>query len=153
MAEASRRAFSKAEGNRAARLIAGAGWKDAFCIEDAFLMISDLALHEPGPNGHRAYERFLAGVWIEDLMHEKQRLWLMDRSAEANASEGVTLALRVLDAGRFHVSVFCIPDFPPLVAEMYAHDLLSDAGSLTVVAYRYWMMSSVGLAGMLHRKT
>jgi hypothetical protein len=170
---ASDRAFSKAEGQRAARLIAPTRWKEIFNNEDALQMISDLALHEPGPNGRCAYDRFLAGqaarmsatdldvarrmgtsrfsifrtagphevagVWVEDLMDARRRLWLMDKAAEKTAFKGASLAMRVMDAGRFYVNMFCIPDFPEVAAEMFARDLLFAGSSLTVAAYRLWM--------------
>jgi hypothetical protein len=167
---ASDRAFSRAEGQRAARLIAGKGWKAALRSEDILPMVSDLALHEPGPNGHRAYDRFLAGpamrmdaadldvaqrmgtsrfsifrvigcheaagVWVEDIMDGKRRLWLMDRGLERTASEGFIFAMRVLDAGRFHVSMFSISDFPAFAADMLAHDMNLRGSSLAVAICR-----------------
>jgi hypothetical protein len=178
---ASDRAFNKAEKQRAARLIAPTHWKAALDSEVALQMISDLALHEPGPSGRRAYDRFLAGqaarmdaadldvarrmgvsrfsifrivgrhevagVWIEDLMEGKRRLWLMDKGAEKTAVEGAILAMRVMDAGRFHVSMFCIPDIPEAAADLFAsakvdgHHLLASENSLPVAFFRFWMMA------------
>ena len=167
---ASDRAFSKAEGQRAARLIAGKGWKAALDSEDMLPMISDLALHEPGPNGHRAYARFLAGpamrmdaadldmarrmatsrfsifrvagrheaagIRVEDIMDADRHLWLMDAGLERTAPEGFIFAMRVLDAGRFHVSMFSISDFPAFAADMLAHDMNLRGNSLAVAICR-----------------
>src|SRR5918911_3760940 len=43
-----------------------------------------------------------AGLWLEDLLEPGRRLWLMDRSLEASASDDRVLAMRVFDAGPFH---------------------------------------------------
>lgn len=43
-----------------------------------------------------------AGVWIEDLLRPERRLWLLDESLEGAAPEGLTVAMRIFDAGPFH---------------------------------------------------
>ena len=44
-----------------------------------------------------------AGVWLVDLLAGNRRLWLMDESMEASASMNSAFAMRVFDAGEFHV--------------------------------------------------
>ncbi len=45
----------------------------------------------------------VAGIWLEDLLDDNRRLWLMDESMEAFASKDVAFGMRVFDAGEFHV--------------------------------------------------
>lgn len=42
------------------------------------------------------------GVWLDDLLKPGRRIWLMDESLEASASEGLVIAMRVFDAGPFY---------------------------------------------------
>ncbi len=44
----------------------------------------------------------VAGVWLEDLLDEDRRFWIMDEGLEASAAEGVIFATRLFDAGPFH---------------------------------------------------
>lgn len=43
-----------------------------------------------------------AGVWLDDLLTPDRRHWLVDEGLEASAPEGLTVAMRVFDAGPFH---------------------------------------------------
>ncbi|MCO6417224.1 hypothetical protein JYK14_13770 [Siccirubricoccus sp. KC 17139] len=43
-----------------------------------------------------------AGLWVEDLLAADARLWLLDKSLEASAPEGLAFGLRLFDAGPFH---------------------------------------------------
>lgn len=53
-----------------------------------------------------------AGVWLDDLLVAERRLWLVDEGLEASAPEGLTIAMRVFDAGPFHAGfgIVVIPD-------------------------------------------
>ena len=57
-----------------------------------------------------------AGVWLNDLLVTERRLWLVDEGLEASAPEGLTIAMRVFDAGPFHAGfgIVVMPD-PELV--------------------------------------
>jgi hypothetical protein len=44
----------------------------------------------------------VAGVWLEDLLDGKRKLWLMDESMEGSASTQGAFGMRVFDAGEFH---------------------------------------------------
>ena len=41
-----------------------------------------------------------AGLWLEDLLDDNRRLWLVDEGLEASAPEGAVLGMRLFDAGR-----------------------------------------------------
>ncbi|HJU15000.1 MAG TPA: hypothetical protein VJ770_00900 [Stellaceae bacterium] len=43
-----------------------------------------------------------AGLWLEDLLADNRRLWLMDEALEASASKETTFGMRLFDAGSFH---------------------------------------------------
>jgi hypothetical protein len=43
-----------------------------------------------------------AGVWLEDMLDDGRRIWLMDEALEAQRSGLSHLAMRVFDAGPFH---------------------------------------------------
>src|SRR3954451_23604976 len=43
-----------------------------------------------------------AGLWLEDLLDDNCRLWLMNKGLEASAPEGTVLGMRLFDAGPFH---------------------------------------------------
>jgi hypothetical protein len=53
-----------------------------------------------------------AGIWVEDLLNNNRRLWLMDRALETSLQEGTAFGLRVFDAGEFHMGfgIVTIPD-------------------------------------------
>jgi hypothetical protein len=57
-----------------------------------------------------------AGVWLDDLLVAGRRLWLVDEGLEASAPEGLTIAMRVFDAGPFHAGfgIVVMPD-PELI--------------------------------------
>jgi hypothetical protein len=56
------------------------------------------------------------GVWVEDRLDGDRRLWLMDEGLEASASEGMTIGLRIFDAGPFHAGLGLIADPDPEMA-------------------------------------
>ena len=43
-----------------------------------------------------------AGLWLEDLLDGNRRVWVMDEAMERSASTGMTVAMRLFDAGTFH---------------------------------------------------
>ncbi len=43
-----------------------------------------------------------AGCWLEDLLDDDRRIWLMDEAMEASAAEGLVFAMRLFDAGPYH---------------------------------------------------
>ena len=43
-----------------------------------------------------------AGVWLEDMLAEDRRLWLMDKAFETCATEDLVVGLRLFEAGPFH---------------------------------------------------
>jgi hypothetical protein len=43
-----------------------------------------------------------AGLWLEDLLAAGRRLWLVDESLEASASDGQVIGMRLFEAGSFH---------------------------------------------------
>jgi hypothetical protein len=53
-----------------------------------------------------------AGLWLEDLLDENRRLWLVDKGLEASAPEGDVLGMRLFDAGPFHAGfgIIVAPD-------------------------------------------
>ncbi len=53
-----------------------------------------------------------AGLWLEDLLDENRRLWLVDKSLEPSAPEGAILGMRLFDAGPFHAGfgIIVAPD-------------------------------------------
>ncbi len=53
-----------------------------------------------------------AGLWLEDLLDDNRRLWLMDEGLEASAPEGAVLGMRLFDAGPFHAGfgIIVAPD-------------------------------------------
>jgi hypothetical protein len=44
----------------------------------------------------------VAGLWLEDLLGDNRRLWLMDEGLETSAPEELVLGMRLFDAGPFH---------------------------------------------------
>lgn len=52
-----------------------------------------------------------AGLWLDDLLHP-QRLWLVDLALERTAQIGMTVAMRLFEAGSFHVGfgLVVVPD-------------------------------------------
>ena len=44
----------------------------------------------------------LAGVWVEDVLNELERIWILDEGLEASAPPGLEFGLRVFDAGEFY---------------------------------------------------
>lgn len=54
----------------------------------------------------------IAGLWLEDVLAENRRFWLMDESFENVATENTIIGLRVFDAGPFHAGfgIVVIPD-------------------------------------------
>ena len=44
----------------------------------------------------------LAGVWVDDVLNESQRIWILDQGLEASAPTGLEFGLRLFDAGQFH---------------------------------------------------
>ena len=42
-----------------------------------------------------------AGCWLEDLLDDDRRVWLLDESM-ASATEGVVFGMRLIDAGPYH---------------------------------------------------
>jgi hypothetical protein len=55
-----------------------------------------------------------AGLWLVDLLDGDRRIWLVDEGLEASAPEGVTIGMRLFDAGPFHVGfgIIVTPDEP-----------------------------------------
>ena len=53
-----------------------------------------------------------AGLWLEDLLDDNRRLWLVDEGLEASAPEGAVLGMRLFDAGPFHAGfgIIVAPD-------------------------------------------
>ena len=45
----------------------------------------------------------VAGVWLEDLLADNRKLWLMDESMESSTSTSGAFGMRVFDAAKFHV--------------------------------------------------
>jgi hypothetical protein len=43
-----------------------------------------------------------AGLWLDDLLHDRRRLWIVDEGLEASAQPGIAFATRLFDAGPFH---------------------------------------------------
>lgn len=43
-----------------------------------------------------------AGLWLEDVLRDNCRLWLVDEALEASAPQEMTLGMRLFDAGPFH---------------------------------------------------
>lgn len=44
-----------------------------------------------------------AGVWLQDMLHGRRWLWLLDRSLEASEiPEGAVFAMRIFEAEAFH---------------------------------------------------
>jgi hypothetical protein len=44
-----------------------------------------------------------AGIWLEDLLDDNRKIWLMDEGMEASASTKGAFGMRIFDAGEFHV--------------------------------------------------
>jgi hypothetical protein len=44
----------------------------------------------------------IAGLWLEDMLDENRRLWLVDEGLETSAPEELIVAMRLFDAGPFH---------------------------------------------------
>jgi hypothetical protein len=53
-----------------------------------------------------------AGLWLEDLLAGKPRLWLVDEALEASAPDDAIIGLRLFDAGLFHAGfgIIVAPD-------------------------------------------
>lgn len=53
-----------------------------------------------------------AGLWLDDLLKEGQRLWLVDEAFERTAPEGAVFGMRLFDAGPFHAGfgIIVAPD-------------------------------------------
>jgi hypothetical protein len=53
-----------------------------------------------------------AGLWLEDLLDEDRRIWLMDEGLQASAPDDTIFAMRMFDAGPFHAGfgIAVIPD-------------------------------------------
>lgn len=51
---------------------------------------------------HVAGRHEAAGLWLEDMLDERPRLWLVDKALETSASEGLVIGMRLFDAGPFH---------------------------------------------------
>ncbi|ACA16979.1 hypothetical protein M446_2536 [Methylobacterium sp. 4-46] len=64
------------------------------CLADAFFSIFRVA----GRHEH-------SGVWVEDLLASRRRLWLLDERVEASAPENLVIAVRVFDAGPSYAGV------------------------------------------------
>ena len=45
----------------------------------------------------------LAGIWLEDLLDDNRKIWLMDEGMEASAPTEDAFGMRLFDAGEFHV--------------------------------------------------
>jgi hypothetical protein len=45
----------------------------------------------------------VAGIWLEDLLDENRKIWLMDEGMEASAPIEGAFGMRIFDAGEFHV--------------------------------------------------
>lgn len=61
----------------------------------------------------RVAERHEAvGLWLEDLLARRHRVWLVDEALEASASEDAVIGLRLFDAGPFHAGfgIIVAPD-------------------------------------------
>ncbi|MFL5254803.1 MAG: hypothetical protein ACJ8AI_18290 [Rhodopila sp.] len=54
----------------------------------------------------------VAGLWLEDRLDGDRRIWLMDKSLEARAEDGLEIAMRLFDAGPFHAGfgIVVVPD-------------------------------------------
>jgi hypothetical protein len=68
-----------------------------------------------------------AGLWLEDLLADGRRLWLMDEALEASAAEGLHVAARLFEAGDFHIGFGIIIPLDEESAEEYLA-LSSDPG-------------------------
>jgi hypothetical protein len=44
-----------------------------------------------------------AGIWLEDLLDDNRKIWLMDEGMEASAPIVGAFGMRIFDAGEFHV--------------------------------------------------
>jgi len=44
----------------------------------------------------------VAGIWLEDLLDQDRRLWLMDEALEQSGRAGMVFGMRLFDAGPFH---------------------------------------------------
>jgi hypothetical protein len=53
-----------------------------------------------------------AGLWLEDLLAGKRRIWLVDEALEASASDDAVIGLRLFDTGPFHAGfgIIVAPD-------------------------------------------
>jgi hypothetical protein len=45
----------------------------------------------------------VAGIWLEDLLDDNRKIWLMDEGMEASAPIENAFGMRIFDAGEFHV--------------------------------------------------
>jgi len=86
-----RRAFDEFLGERASRL-GGADVELAQRMSHAFFSLFRFAgPHESG------------GVWLENLLDDSRRIWLMDERMEETAPSAGTFGMRIFDAGPFYV--------------------------------------------------
>jgi hypothetical protein len=86
-----RRAFDVFLGGKARKLDA-ADFELAKRMETAFFSLFRCAArHE------------VAGIWLEDLLNDNRRIWLMDEGMEASAPAEGAFGMRIFEAGDFHV--------------------------------------------------
>jgi hypothetical protein len=54
----------------------------------------------------------VAGVWLEDLLDDDRRLWIMDEAMEMSLRPGTIAGMRVFNAGPFHMGfgIVVLPD-------------------------------------------
>jgi len=58
----------------------------------------------------------IAGLWLEDLLDNDRRIWMVDEGLEASAREGLCMAARLFDAGDYHAGFgIIIPLSAPMV--------------------------------------
>lgn len=58
-----------------------------------------------------------AGLWLEDLLEEDRRLWLVDEALEASAPKGAVFGMRLFDAGPFHAGFGIVAPADELTVE------------------------------------
>jgi hypothetical protein len=49
-----------------------------------------------------AGEHEVGGIWVEDILNEDRRLWIMDKGLEKSAPADIVFGMRLFDAGPFH---------------------------------------------------
>jgi len=52
---------------------------------------------------HCAARHEVAGIWLEDLLDDNRRIWLMDEGMEVSAPAQGAFGMRIFDGGEFHV--------------------------------------------------